>query len=72
MVEPHHKIESLAKCDIIGCDETADRSFSVKRIEAAGMKLSDVKGGSAHLCKTHYRDFKKKMKKDRDLERLGW
>jgi hypothetical protein len=27
---------------------------------------------SAHLCHEHYKEFKKKTKKDRTLDRLGW
>ena len=72
MAEPHHKMQSNANCGISGCDETAERSVSVKRIEAAGMKVSDSESGNAHLCKKHYREFKKKSKTDRDLDRLAW
>jgi len=72
MAEPRHKIEAPKGCDVQGCKDDAERSISVKRIEAAGLKISDVEGGSAHLCKRHYREFKKNVKKDRDLERLGW
>lgn len=72
MVEAHHKIEGRKGCDVKGCENEAERAISVKRIESAGLKLNDVEGGSAHLCKQHYREFKKKVKKDRDLERLGW
>jgi len=72
MAEVHHSTESRINCDIEGCKEEAERSFSVKRVEAAGMNASGASGGSAHLCKQHYREFKKKMKKDRELERLGW
>jgi hypothetical protein len=72
MAEPHHKMTARNVCDVKGCDEEAERSINVKRAEAAGLKISDVEGGSAHLCKQHYREFKKKSKKDRDLERLGW
>ena len=72
MAEPHHKMQMSANCDISGCKETAERSVAVKRIEAAGMKVSDVEGSNAHLCKKHYREFKKKSKTDRELDRLSW
>ena len=72
MAEPHHKINMQKGCDVEGCKGEAERSISAKKAEASGLTLSDVEGGSVHLCKQHYRDFKKKIKKDRDLERLGW
>lgn len=71
MAEPHHRIESRKGCDVKGCDRDAERSINANRVEAAGLNLSDVEGGSAHLCREHYREFKKKSKKDRELERLG-
>lgn len=56
-----------------GCHEEAARSLSDKKVEQAGLKLRpDRQGRSAHLCKAHYKEFKKKTKKDRTLERLGW
>lgn len=72
MAEPHHKMQAQNGCNIDGCGEVAERSVSVKKVEAAGMNVSNASGSSAHLCKKHYREFKKKSKKDRELERLGW
>jgi hypothetical protein len=72
MAEPRHKMQSQSNCDIQGCGEAAERSLSVKKVEAAGMNASGASGSSAHLCKKHYREFKKKSKKDRELERVGW
>ncbi len=72
MAELHHKVQAVPNCDVEGCREPAERSISAKRVSAAGLDVSGATGGSAHLCKKHYRDYKKKSKKDRDLERLGW
>lgn len=72
MVEPHHKIESQYDCDIQGCKEPAERSLNAKRVEGAGLNISETAGSNLHLCKKHYREFKKKTKQDRELERLGW
>lgn len=72
MAEPHHKIETQKVCDARGCKELAERSIASKRVEAAGLSLGDSAGKSAHLCRRHYREFKKKTKTDRELEHLGW
>ncbi len=72
MAEAHHKAEIQQICDVSGCKEEAERSIAAKRVEAAGLSLSESIGKSAHLCHKHYREFKKKTKKDRELEHLGW
>ncbi len=72
MPEPRHAIEKVRKCDIEGCRNDAERSVSRKKVEKAGIGLPSGGSGSAHLCHAHYRDFKKRTKKDRTYERLGW
>jgi hypothetical protein len=72
MAEPHHKADTQLGCDVQGCKEVAERSINAKKAEGAGLKLSSSEGGNAHLCKKHYREYKKSIKKDRDLERAGW
>ncbi len=62
--------EKTKKCDVIGCDEDAVKSVSRKKAEAI-FKLGG-KGNKVHLCKAHYKEFKKKTKKERQLERVGW
>ncbi len=72
MPEPRHAVEQVRKCDIEGCKADAERSISGKKVEKAGMSLASDPDKNAHLCREHYREFKKKTKKDRTLERLGW
>ncbi len=55
-----------------GCRNQAERSVPAKRVEKAGLKLTSDLSKNAHLCHEHYREFKKKTKKDRTFERLGW
>lgn len=59
------------KCSVSGCGAEAVRSISFKKAESA---LSGLKGDGkrAHLCKAHYKEFKKKTKGERDAERWGW
>ena len=72
MPEPKHAVEQVRKCDISGCKADAERSISGRKVEKAGMSLSTDPEKSAHLCREHYKEFKKKTKKDRTYERLGW
>jgi hypothetical protein len=65
------KQAEVQTCDVVGCKAEAARSVSIKKVGEAGLKV-DKKMGNAHLCKDHYRDYRKATKKDRELERLGW
>lgn len=59
-------------CDVDGCDGTAVRSLPGGKVKGAlDMALRDT-GKRIHLCKAHYREYKRITKKDRKLERLGW
>ena len=59
-------------CSVEGCSNPAARSVAAKRAQAAlaPLKLKDDR--RAHLCRDHYRLFRKGTKEERDLERLGW
>ena len=57
-------------CSIHACDNVATRSLGADRVEQAGLKFEGEK--RAYLCKHHYKEFKKKTKKDRKIERLKW
>ena len=60
-------------CAISGCTEEAVRSIAADKLKSALSGIS-LKSDSrrAHICKTHYRQFRKKTKGERELERLGW
>jgi len=58
-------------CEVSGCKNESARSISAKKVGESGLKI-DKKSGNVHLCKDHYRDYKKATKKDRELERMGW
>ena len=73
MANVRHAAESEPKGgEVQGCSEPSERSISSKKVEKAGLEISDGVGKRAHLCKKHYRELKKKTKKDRELESLGW
>ncbi len=73
MVERHAvRHAANTNCSVSGCDEPAIKSVSWKEAnEKAGLGLKSG-NGRAHLCKSHYRAFKKATKTDRELERLAW
>jgi len=61
------RVEKGAKCSVSGCGKEAVRSISAEKVKAAGLKVGSEK--RAYLCKDHYKEFKKKTKKDKQLER---
>ena len=69
--EPEEEDEAIEEtCDVVGCSEPAHRAVSAKNVSKGGLKVKKERG-KAHLCKEHYKEYKKATKKDRELERLG-
>lgn len=64
------RVEKGVSCSVSGCTEKAVRSVSATRVERAKLKVN----GSRHiyLCENHYREFKKKSRQDKRLERMRW
>lgn len=64
------KHSSVAKiCDVTGCDKEAERSISPKNVTESSLSLKDPKVRSVHLCKEHYKTFKKDTKTSRALDK---
>ncbi len=60
-------------CDVKNCNKPVKRSLSRKKVSKALPELKfKNESKKAHLCKEHYKEYKKKTKKERTLERLGW
>ena len=57
-----------AKCNVEGCDQDGARSLNTLKVENAGLRVNSS-GKKSILCKTHYKEYKKESKDDRDLER---
>jgi hypothetical protein len=51
------RIDKGVKCSVSGCSRDAVRSLSTKKTKAA------------YLCKEHYKEFKKKTKKDKTIDK---
>lgn len=60
------RIEKGVKCSVCGKD--AVRSLSAEKVRIAGLKIG-TNEKRAFLCKEHYKEFKKKTKKDKQLEK---
>jgi len=61
------RVDKGVKCSISGCGKDAVRSLSAQKVKAAGLKIGEER--RAYLCKEHYKEFKKKTKKDKQLEK---
>lgn len=62
--------ENNKVCDVEGCGSDAERSVNVKQVSQTELRLKAGDRRQVHLCKTHYREFKKQTKKSRDLDRI--
>jgi hypothetical protein len=59
------RIEKGVKCSV--CGQEAVRSLPAEKVKAAGLKAGEEK--RAYLCKEHYKEYKKKTKKDKTLDK---
>ena len=48
-------------CDVENCDGKGHRAVSAKKVSESGLKVG-AKRGKVHLCKEHYKEYKKKSK----------
>ncbi len=60
-----------AKCNVDGCDNDGVRSLNTVKVESGGLRVSS-KNKKTVLCKTHYKEWKKATKEDRELERARY
>ncbi|MCI4358074.1 MAG: hypothetical protein L3J95_01105 [Thermoplasmata archaeon] len=59
------------RCCVPGCEETALRHLSLAEARRAFRELPE-QGRSAPLCRAHYKEWKKRTKESRTLDRLAW
>lgn len=62
------RIDKGEKCSVSGCKNEAARSISTEKAQSAGLKVGSGEK-RVFLCKEHYKEFKKKTKKDKTLEK---
>lgn len=69
------KIKKGQVCSVEGCNETAVKAISFTEISRLNIGLSfkkETSKGKVYLCKKHYREIKKYLKKSRKLEKWRW
>lgn len=57
-------------CDVAGCDKPAERSINIKQAARSNLRLKSPDLRSVHLCKEHYKEYKKETKQDREIDQL--
>ena len=62
------RIEKGEKCRVSGCSREAARSLSADKVKAAGLSVGN-NDNRAYICKEHYKEYKKKTKKDKTLDK---
>jgi hypothetical protein len=65
------RIEKGVKCNVSGCSRDAVRSISADKVKGAGLSVS-TKEKRAFICREHYKEYKKKTKKDKTLDKWRW
>ena len=63
--------DNVKTCDVEGCSQESHRTVSAKKVSETGLKVGATKG-KVHLCREHNKEYKKKSKEARKLERLAW
>ncbi|MCK4482022.1 hypothetical protein KAU55_02265 [Candidatus Bathyarchaeota archaeon] len=61
------RIAKGVKCSVSACGKEAIRSISAEKVRSAGLKVGSGER-RAYLCKEHYREYKKKTKKEKKVE----
>ena len=62
------RIDKGQKCSVSGCGREAARSITADKVKAAGLNVS-TNEKRAYICKEHYKEFKKKTKKDKTIDK---
>ena len=62
------RINKGVKCSVSGCSKEAIRSLSTEKVRSAGLNVGSSERRS-YLCKEHYKEYKKKTKKEKMFEK---
>lgn len=62
------RIDKGVKCDVSGCSNEAIRSISTDKAKHAGLNVGSGEK-RVYLCREHYKEFKKKTKKDKTIDK---
>lgn len=70
MADRKSPVHQEDRCSVKGCENTAERSISIEAADSVGMEIEESHR-RAHLCKDHYKAYKKASKSDRTIDNLG-
>ncbi len=62
------RIDKGVKCSVSGCGKEAARSLSTQKAKSAGLNVGSGEK-RVYLCREHYKEFKKKTKKDKTIDK---
>ena len=63
----------MEKCGVVGCEKEAIKSVSKRAIEECLPEIEfKGEGRRVHLCRDHYKLYKRETKEKRKIERLDW
>jgi thymidine kinase len=62
------RIDKGVKCGVAGCSRDAVRSLSTEKAKSAGLSVGSGER-RVYVCREHYKEFKKKTKKDKTVEK---
>lgn len=61
------KVDKGQQCNVVGCTAAAIRSISPEKVSHSGLNIGPAR--RAYLCKSHYREYKKLTRKDRQIDK---
>jgi hypothetical protein len=61
------RVAKGVNCSVSGCGKEAIRSLSAAKVKSAGLNIT-VSGRRVYLCKEHYKEYKKRTKKEKKVE----
>ena len=62
------RIDKGVKCNVHNCKNEAVRSLSFDKAKSSGLNVTG-EGKRAYLCKEHYKEYKKKTKKNKTIDK---
>lgn len=66
------KVEKGITCSVLGCDDSADRSMSLEKAKMSQDLDFEQTKKRVYLCRTHYKEWKKSTKSERETDRMRW
>ena len=55
-------------CDVMGCEKDSERSFNIKQVSQSELVLKSDSLRRVHLCKEHYKAYKKQTQGARAID----